>query len=61
MTSVITPFQFLAISLAGSLNRQQQTIIDYLIEENSVLNDQIDGQRLRFTNEQRLRLAIYYS
>ena len=51
MTNVITPFQFLAIALAGWLNRQQQMVIDYLIEENRALKDQLDGQRLRFTDE----------
>ena len=58
MTNVITLFQFLAIALAGWLNRQQQAVIDYLIEENRVLKDQLDGHRLRFTDEQRIRLAV---
>ena len=40
------------------LNRHQQTVIDYLIEENRVLKEQIKGQRLRFTDEQRQRLAL---
>ena len=58
MTNVIHPFQFLVIALAGWLNRYQQAVIDYLIEENRVLKDQLDGQRLRFTDEQRIRLAV---
>ena len=58
MTNVIHPFQLLVISLAGWLNRHQQAVIDYLIEENRVLKDQLDGQRLRFTDEQRIRLAV---
>ena len=58
MTNVIRPFQLLAIALAGWLNRHQQAVIDYLIEENRVLKDQLDGQRLRFTDEQRIRLAV---
>jgi len=37
MSNVIQPFHLLAISLAGWLNRQQQTVIDYLMEENRVL------------------------
>ncbi len=49
MTNVITPLQLLAIALAGWLNHQQQAVIDYLIEENRVLKDQLDGQRLRLT------------
>ena len=58
MTNVIHPFQLLVIALASWLNRHQQAVIDYLIEENRVLNDQLDGQRLRFTDEQRIRLAV---
>jgi hypothetical protein len=44
--------------LAGCLNRHQQAVIDYLIEENRVLKEQLEGQRLRFTDEQRMRLAV---
>ena len=47
MTNVITPLQLLIIALAGWLNRQQEVVIDYLIEENRVLKDQLDGQRIR--------------
>jgi hypothetical protein len=39
-------------------NRHQQAVIDYLIEENCVLKEQLEGQRLRFTDEQRMRLAV---
>ena len=58
MTNAIQPFHLLVIALAGWLNRQQQAVIDYLIEENRVLKDQLEGQRLRFTDEQRIRLAV---
>ena len=58
MTSVLQPFHILVIALAGWLNRQQQAVIDYLIEENRVLKKQHEGQRLRFTDEQRIRLAV---
>jgi len=58
MTHVIQPFHLLVIALAGWLNRHQQAVIDYLIEENRVLKEQLEGQRLRFTNEQRIRLAV---
>ena len=49
---------FEVIALAGWLERHQQAIIDYLIEENRVLKAQLEGQRLRFTDEQRIRLAV---
>ena len=58
MTHVIQPFHLLVIALAGWLERHQQPIIDYLIEENRVLKEQLEGQRLRFTDEQRIRLAV---
>ena len=58
MNTVLTPFHLLVIALAGWLNRHQQTVIDYLIEENRVLKDQLDGRRLRFTDTQRRRLAL---
>ena len=58
MTHVLQPFHLLVITLAGWLERHQQAIIDYLIEENRVLKEQLEGQRLRFTDEQRIRLAV---
>ena len=59
MTRVIQPLHLLVIVLAGWLNRHQQAVIDYLIEENRVLNERLEGKRLRFsTDEQRIRLAV---
>ena len=43
MTNVIQPFHLLVIALAGWLNRHQQAVIDYLIEENRVLKEQPGG------------------
>ena len=39
MSSAIQPFYLLVIAVAGWLNRQQQVVIDYLIEEKRVLKD----------------------
>ena len=58
MSNAIQPFHLLVIAVVGWLNRQQQVVIDYLIEENRVLKEQVEGQRLRFTDEQRMRLAV---
>ena len=58
MTRVQQPFHLLVIALAGWLNRHQQAVIDYLIEENRVLKEQLEGRTLRFTDEQRIRLAV---
>lgn len=58
MTNVIQPLHLLVIALAGWLNNHQQAVIDYLIEENRILKDQLEGQRFRFTDAQRRRLAM---
>jgi len=57
MNNVIHPFHLLVITLAGWLNHHQQAVIDYLIEENRVLKDHLNGQQVRFTDAQRRRLA----
>src|SRR5678815_5900665 len=54
---VLDPFRFVLISVAGWMNQQQQQAIEYLREENKVLREQLGGRRLRFTDEQRRRLA----
>jgi hypothetical protein len=43
--------------VAGWLQRHQQQVITYLLEENSVLKAQLDGRRLRLTDTERRRLA----
>ena len=55
---VLDPFRFVLISIAGWMNQQQQQAIEYLREENNVLREQLGGRRLRFTDEQRRRLAV---
>jgi transposase InsO family protein len=55
--SVLDPFRFVLICIAGWMNQQQQRAIDYLREENRVLREQLGGRRLRFTDDQRRRLA----
>ncbi len=51
-----TPFQIL-VALAGWVNEQQLAVIEYLKEENRVLREQVGRRRLRFTDDQRRRLA----
>ncbi len=41
MENIIYPWQFALISVAGWMNRQQQAIISYLIEENRILKEQL--------------------
>ncbi len=40
------------------MNRHQQDVIEYLQEENRALREQLGGKRLRFTDQQRRRLAV---
>ena len=49
--------QLLLATFAGWVNRQQTQAIEYLMEENRVLKEQLGGKRLRLTNDQRRRLA----
>ena len=39
------------------MNHQQQRTIEYLVEENRVLKEQVKGRKLRLTDDQRRRLA----
>jgi uncharacterized membrane protein YgcG len=57
MRTLMDPFSFLVVSIAGWLNQRQQQVIEYLVEENRVLREQIRRRRLRFTDNQRRRLA----
>ena len=58
MEKMLNPFQFVVILLAGWMNQRQQDVIEYLREENRVLREQLGERRLRFTNDQRRRLAV---
>ena len=57
MPSLSHPLQFLLVALAGWINQQQRDVIDYLQEENRVLREQRGARRLRFSDDQRRRLA----
>ena len=52
----MNPLQFILLCLAGWINRQQQSVIEYLQEEVRVLKE-IHGKRPRFNDRQRKRLA----
>ena len=51
------PLQMLLLMFAGWVNRQQLEVIEYLKEENRFLKERLDGQRIRFTDAERRRLA----
>jgi hypothetical protein len=45
------------VTLAGWVNRHQQQVIEYLVEEHRVLKEQVKGRRLRLTDDPRRRRA----
>ena len=49
--------KLMVVALAGWINQQQEDVIDYLREEVRVLKELNGNKRLRFTDEQRRRLA----
>ena len=51
-------FHFIVVALSGWVNRHQQAIIDYLIEENRVFKQQLQGRRLQLSDDDRRRLAV---
>ena len=57
MLPLSPPLRFLLVALAGWINQQQCDMIDYLREENRVLRAQLGPRRVRFTDDQRVRLA----
>ena len=58
MPKSISPLHFLLFTFAGWTNRHQQSVIEYLLEENRVLREQLGGRRLRLSDDQRRRLAV---
>ena len=57
MIADVYPLQVLLVTLAGWINRRQQHVIEYVMEENRVLKEQVMAGRLRLTDDQRRRLA----
>ena len=53
----IRSFHFIVAMVAGWLQREQGTVIEYLKEENRVLREHIGSKRIRFSDSQRTRLA----
>ena len=47
MSTLFSPLQLLSVALAGWMNRYQQAVIDYLVAENQLLKEQLDGRRLQ--------------
>ena len=58
MNRILTPLHLLIAATAGWLNRQQDDVIDFLIEQNRVLIEVLDGKCPRLSDNQRRRLAV---
>jgi transposase InsO family protein len=56
--SLPPPLAFVVLLFAGWVNRQQQAVIDFLLEENRVLRAAHGSRRVRLTDDQRRRLAV---
>ncbi len=45
---------------AAWINRQQQDVVAYIQEENRILKSKLEGKRIRFTDDERRRLARWH-
>ena len=52
------PLTFCLLRFSGWVNRHQQAVIEYLLEENRVLRAANGSRRPRLTDDQRRRLAV---
>ena len=57
MRADLYPLQILLFTVSGWVNRRQQDVIAYLVEENRVLKELSKDRKLKLTDEQRRRLA----
>ncbi len=51
-------WQLLLVCLAGWINRHQLDVIAYIQEENKILKSKLKSKRIRFTDDERRRLAV---
>ncbi|MCB9858678.1 MAG: transposase [Phycisphaerales bacterium] len=56
--NTLQAWQLLLVTLAGWINRQQNDVISYIQEENRILRSKLKGKRIRFTDDERRRLAV---
>src|SRR5438067_6553382 len=54
----VSVLRLLLLTIIGWLDRREREALAYLIEENRLLRRQVGGRRLRFTDDDRRRLAI---
>ena len=58
MDALPPPLAFFLLLFSGWVNRQQQAVIDCLLEEKRVLHAERAGRWLRLTDDQRRCLAV---
>jgi len=58
LDSLPRPIAFLLLLVSGWVNRQEQAVIDYLLEENRILRASHASPPVRLTDDQRRRLAV---
>jgi transposase InsO family protein len=58
MNPLPRPLTFFLLLFSGWVNRHQQAVIEYLLEENRVLRAMNGSRRLPLTDDQRRRLAV---
>ncbi len=51
-------WKLLLICIGGWVNRHQLDVIAYIQEENRILKSKLKGKRIRFTDDERRRLAV---
>jgi transposase InsO family protein len=54
----VSVLRFLLLYITGWLDRREREALAYLVEENRLLRRQLGGRRLRFTDDDRRRLAM---
>ena len=57
MLTILRPWQILVVGVAGWMNRQLFQRLEYIVEQERVVREQLKGKKLRFTDDQRRRLA----
>ena len=57
MTADTYALRFLLLTFSGWVNRYQQDVIEYLVDENRILKEHLGGKCPRLNDDQRRRLA----
>ena len=58
MDTLPPPLRFFLLLFSGWVHRRQASVIEYLLEENRLLSEQLGRHRLRLNDCQRRRLAV---